>query len=513
MSGFTSLGKKGGGGGVVGGAESNSNAVGPFGTSLVSDMTPAAQAAFIYGINSTLWTTSSTGIGASASSSEGVMSCTSGNSLSGSACVKLSRVIKYRAGQGVLGRMTAIFDPGHTGTKQLAGMGNEESGYYFCKSGTDFGILHRETSKREIRSFAVTAQGSVTVVVTLGGESKSFAIAGGSNANQTSYLISQQDYSQLGSGWKAESIDGTVFFISDKPGPTNGAFGITVGGVSIVSLAQTLQAGVLPTETFITQSLWNIDTMDGNGASRAVLDTSKGNIYGVGYQYLGFGDPVFSIENPESGLLIDVHRIQTANVRTSTVLRNPQTTARWEAINSGSSAASVTVKGASAGIFNEGLVLRNIGTSFAVGGSKSSISTLVPVLSVRADRIFRNQSCYSEANIFNLSLGCDAGSAASNKFLRYYIYKNPALGGPVNFAKVDSNRSVISYDTAATSITLNNGQLLKSIIVAANSSETLSLENENFYISSGEIITIAAERAGSTTVDSAFVTVSWFEDQ
>lgn len=513
MSGFTSLGKKGSGG--IGGAAggTNANAVGPFGTSLVSDMTPAAQGAFIYGINSTLWMTSSTGTGAAATSSEGIMSCTSGNSLSGSTCVKLSRLIKYRAGQGVIGRMTAIFGPGNADTKQLAGMGNEESGYYFCKNGTNFGILHRETSKREIRSFAINAQASVTVVVTLGGESKSFAIVGGSSANQTSYLISQHDYSQLGSGWKAESIDGTVYFISDKPGPIGGTFGITVGGVSIVSLAQQVQAGVLPTETFISQSLWNIDTMDGSGASRAVLDTSKGNIYGIGYQYLGFGDPVFSIENPESGMLVDVHRIQTANVRTTTVLRNPQTTARWEAINSGSSAASVTVKGASAGVFNEGLVLRNIGTSFAAAGSKSTINTLVPIITIRADRIFRNQSCYSEANIFNLSLGCDAGSAAANKFLRYYIYKNAALGGPVNFAKVDSERSVISYDTAATSVTLNNGQLLKSVIVAANSSETLSLENENFYISSGETVTIAAERAGGTNVDAAFVTVSWFEDQ
>jgi hypothetical protein len=348
----------------------------------------------------------------------------------------------------------------------------------------------------------------------LGGESKSFSIVGGSNANQTSYLISQQDYSQVGSGWKAESINGTVYFTSDKPGPTVGTFDITVGGVTIVSLATRVQAGVLPTETFIPQSTWNIDPMDGTGASRNVLDTSKGNIYGVGYQYLGFGDPVFSIENPESGLLVDVHRIQTANQRTTTVLRNPQTTARWEAINSGSSATSVTLRGASAGIFTEGLVARNIGTTFATDGSATSVSTLVPILTIRTDRVHRNQNCYGEIEIFNMSLGCDAGSSSSNKILKFYVYKNASLGGPVNFQKIDANRSIVSKDTAATSITSNaNTQLLKSVIVAANSSVTIKLENENFFVSSGDTLTIAAERAGATTVDTALATIGWFEDQ
>ncbi|NBP02988.1 MAG: hypothetical protein EBU90_23325 [Proteobacteria bacterium] len=238
--------------------------------------------------------------------------------------VRLSRHARYRAGQGVMCRLTSVFDAGQADTKQLAGIGNDESGYYFCKNGTDFGILHRERSKREIRSFAITAQGSVTVVVTLAGESTSFAINGGSNANQTSYLISQQDYSNVSSGWKAESIDGIVYFIADKPGPFGGTFSITVSGVSIVSSASTVQVGELPIETFITQSLWNIDTMDGNGASRTNIDTSKGNIYGIGYQYLGFGDPVFSIENPETGLLTDVHRIQTANAKNRLVLGDQQ---------------------------------------------------------------------------------------------------------------------------------------------------------------------------------------------
>lgn len=515
MSGFTSLGKRTAGGGGSNG--SNANGLGPFGTTLVSNMTPAAQATFAHGTepHKLLWVTSSNGIGASVSVSEGIMSCSSGNSVSGSSSVRLSRHIKYRAGQGAMCRLTSIFGPGQTDTRQLAGIGNGESGYFFCKDGTDFGILHRSRSKREIRSFSITAQGAVTVVVTLNGESKSFAIDGGTNANQTSYLISQQDYSKIGSGWKAESIDGTVYFISDIPGPFGGTFSITVGGVSIVSTTSTLQVGELPIETFTTQSLWNLDTMDGNGPSRNTLNTSKGNVYGIGYQYLGFGDAVFSIENPESGFLTDVHKIQNTNVRDTLVLRDPATSARWEAINSGSSASSVTIKGASAAIFNEGLVQRNIGVAYAKGATKSSVSsTIVPVVTLRVNRVFNNQSNYGEIQLFNASFGCETGNSSSGKILKIILYKNAVLGGPVNFQHIDSTHSMVATDTAATTVSVgSNTQLLKEIIVGANTSVTLKIEDENFYVGNGETITVAAVRAGSSDIDTAAASVGWFEDQ
>lgn len=515
MSGFTSLGKKSSGG-FGGGGGTNSNAIGPFGTAIVSNLTPAAQAAFTYGTvpNSLLWVTQSSGIGALVSTSEAVMTCSSGTSVSGSSTVELSRFIRYRAGQGVVCRLTSIFDAGSTDTRQLAGAGNKESGYYFGRVGTNFGILHRETSKREIRTFTVTAQNAVTVTVTLAGEKKTFSISGGLNANQTAYLISQADYTQIGSGWSSEALGNTVYFISTAPGPWSGDFDITVSGVTIVSATGTVQAGVLPTDTFITQSLWNIDTMDGNGPSRTVLDPSKGNIYGIGYQYLGFGDPVFCIENPETGLLTDVHRIQTANSKTTVVVRNPQMSARWVAENSGSSATNVSVKGASAGIFNEGVVTRNIGVASAASASKTSIgATAVPVLTIRANKVFASQCCYGGLDIAEMSLSCDAGSSAGNKILKILVYKNALLGGPVNFTSTDS-RSFVSVDASATSFSTNGlTQLMKTILVAANSSVTIQLEDLGFFLTSGETLTIVAQRGASSDVDAALVSVGWFEDQ
>lgn len=512
MSGFTTIGKnvqgQGSGVGTSGGS------VGPFGTSLVSNMSPSGQATFVHGINDIQWLTSSTGTGAAITSSESVMTCSSGNSLSGSSEISMQRGMKYRAGQGGLCRLTAIFGSGVADTKQLAGLGNGENGFYFGMNGTQFGILHRETSKREIRAFTITSApaGAANIVVTLEGASKTVAINGGGSTTQTAYQLSRAVYSDLGSGWTTEVLGSVVYFIANIPGPFGGTFSATNLGSPIATVATT-RAGVLPTDTFIPQSQWNIDPMDGSGPSRFTLDKTKGNIYSVGYQYLGFGNPTFSIEDTETGFLADCHQIRSANLRTSTIIKDPTMTAKWIAINSGSSASSVSVKGASAGTFTEGLVNRSVGISFSSSATKANVSTIVPVISLRANKVYKGNINYGALDVFNIAVANDAGSSSTGKILKFYFYKNATLGGPANFTNVDSNRSIAATDTAATSITIGSDTLLiATLIVAANGSEVLKVENENFFINPGEVITIAAERV-SNTVDGAAVSMSWFEDQ
>ena len=518
MSGYTSLGKRGGSGGG-GGGDLNANAIGPFGTMLVSDLTPTGQAAFYSGINSAQWVTGTVGLSAngnpaSVSATDGVVVCTSGNSLSGSAQISLARGVKYRAGQGVLGRFTAIFGPGQPDTLQLAGIGNVESGFWFCLSGSNsFGILHRESSSREVRKFSsFSALGAITLTVTLDGKTKSITINGGTNANQTAHLVASQDYSQVGSGWYAEAHEDDVYFIANVPGPFNGTFSIVNGG-SPVATPSIAQAGVLPVQSFISQSQWNLDTMDGQGSSRFSLDRTKGNIYGIGYQYLGFGNPSFSIEDPETGLLKKCHMIQRANASTATIVKNPNMSVGWMAINSGSAASSVSVKGASAASFVEGQILRNIGVGFSAAAVKASISsTEIPILTIRVDKIHNNVYSNGEAAPTHMSLANDSGASSSGKLLKFFIYKNAELGGPVTWTDVDS-RSIVAYDTSATSFTKNSKTLLmKSVIVAANASMDLNLAEDGMYLTSGESLTITAQRV-SNDIDNAAVSISWYEDQ
>ena len=520
MSGFTSLGKKSLGGGAGGGSGLNANSVGPFGTSLVSEMSATAQGAFTFGLNTSIWSATVSGAVADALVSDGVVTLTSGNETDSSSTVGLSRGIRYRAGQGSMVRLTAIFQtPGQDDTLQMAGMGNRESGYFFAMSGSNFGIMHREKSSLEVRKFAVTSApaGAATLTVNLAGNSVSVPVNGGSSTSQTAYQITVSgSFNNAGSGWIAEAHGSNVYFASLIPGPYSGTFSLLNVATPIATVT-TETSGVLPTQTFIPQTSWNIDPMNGTGGSRFTLDVSKGNVYGIGLQYLGYGNAFFSVEDPETGLLTPCHMIRNTNARTSPVVKDPHMTAMWQVVNSGSLAQSVTMKGVSAANFVEGKILRSIGPSFSVSSERTGVNdvenVLTPLLTIRANVIHKGRVCFSEIDPFNLTVGSDTGSASSTTLLSVYVYKNANLGGPVNFTEVDSNRSICSYDTSATSITVTSRtQLIKSMVVAANESAVVDLMNDDFYLCSGETLTIAAKCNKNNTSD-VITSLSWYEDQ
>lgn len=485
--------------------------IGPFGTLEVSEATPGNQSTFIYGLNQSIWVTSSLGSGAGVTVSEGIVTCSSGISSTGRAVVQFKRGLQYRAGQGGSCKITAIFDPGVAGSRQIAGVGNTECGYYFSRTNTNFGITHTESGQREIRKLTITAAGSTeNVTITLNGVSTTINIAAGSNINQASYQISKGDFTQAFPGWVAEAIDGTVYFSAQSAGPLTGSYEIT-GGVTSGSFSR-VEAGVSPVSTFISQSQWNIDRFDGTGESRVTLNPGKGNVYGIGYQYLGFGDAIFSIEDPNKGVLVPVHRIINANSRNKVVLSNPYVAARWGAVNVGST-TNVSIKGGSAAQFVEGKIVRNIGPSFATGSVKASVGTsLVPLLTIRTNRVFKDTSSYGLIDPFNISIGHDTGSAASIALLQVFVYQNAGLQGRVNYQYVDQNNSFAAADYEATGSIINpNTSLRKNFIVGPNDSLTINLKDENFALSNGETLTIAAKTTKGTS--DVACSLSWFEDQ
>lgn len=513
MSGFTSLGKK-----LIDGSSINANSVGPFGTSLVSEQTATAQGAFTFTLNTSTWDSFTAGAGAAAAVSGGTVTVSSGTSLSGSAVVKLTRGIRYRAGQGSMVRLTTIFGSGQNDTMQLAGMGNSESGYYFAMSGSNFGILHREKSALEVRKFTITSApaGVANLTLTLNGNAMTVPVNGGGSTSQTAYQITVSgSYNNVGSGWIAEAHDSEVYFAARMAGPKGGTFSLFNGGGSIATVTTTTP-GELPTQTFIPQSSWNIDPMNGSGQSRFTLDTTKGNIYGVGLQYLGFGNATFSIEDSETGFLTPCHMIRNANARTTPVVKDPHMTAKWQVENSGSLAGNVSLKGASAANFVEGKILRDIGPSFSTSvertGGNTIGTTLTPILTIRANAIHQGRVCHGELDPFNLTIGSDTGNASSTVLVTVYVYKNVDLGGPVNFTYVDSTRSICSYDTSATSLTVTaRSRLLKTVVIAANRAEIMNLIAEDFFLCSGETLTVAA-KCNKNSSD-VIASLSWYEDQ
>ena len=477
-----------------------------FGEPTFNLLTPTSQATLTLGLSRLEWLTQSNGTGAIASAVSGSMVLESGTSTSGTCVVHLHKGLTYRSGQGSLIRQSAIFNTGVANTLAMVGGGNDESGFYFGYNGINFGIFHQQTGQQEVRRMTITAgvATSTDVTMTLGDAKVTKSIAGGGNIKTTAWELSQQNFNNVGVGWQAEACGADVYFVSLRPNPVTGTF--SAAALNMTSSFVRHVAGTAVSRTFTSQSLWNIDPMNGTGPSGGTLDPTKGNVYHTSFQYLGFGNTKFAIEDQTAGIFIPVHNIQQANTRTSLILSNPRVFARWSVENSGS-LASTYVSGSSGATFTEGQLLKKVGLRFAVTGSKTSVTTEVPVISLRADRVFDHRVNFGSLETQTVTATIAIGGSGT-RTATIAVYKDGDITGPVNFTKVSSTRSIASYDIAATGYAKNTtGELIDAFVLGGEAS--ITDRAIQFHIGVGETMTITCAANNSADID---VTLAWLED-
>ena len=471
---------------------------------------PQGQGDFVYGIQSDIFTTSSFA-GGSTTTNNGLCELASGTNVAGSATVQLRRGLKYRPGQGSLLKITALYDTPDAGNSQFVGAGTAECGYFLGYFGTSFGILHSITGQREIRKLTITSgAGAGSVNVTLDGNLISVPVSGASDPEQTAYELARADYSQVGNGgWLADAISGSVFYIAARSNSTStGSYSVV--GSGITGSFTRIKAGLAQTNTFISQSSFNFDTLDGKGPTTMTLDPSKGNVFEVAFQYLGFGNASFSVEDPETGKFALFHTVKNANSRTTPVLKNPNVSVLATSANIGGT-TSKTLKTASIAGFIEGEVAR-LDPKFAKSFQLPSInsSTYVPLGALKVNRVFNGESCFGEFDILRI-----AGSNESTaKTLTIGFFLDSKIDGEVNFQYVDENSSIVSYaDLDPTSDTIDNIANLTPFyetIVGPNNSVQENLDLLKFIFGVGRDLVIAVKTTGAVA---GAVSVQWFEQQ
>ncbi len=495
------------------GSSVNVDVAGPlsgFGELEVVSPTPTSQVSFVYGLNPLLVTSQTYGAGASASAVNGEAVLSSGTSNDGYARLISKKVAKYRPGQATLARWTARYSNPIIGNRQMAGVYNLEGGYRFGYDGVQFGILYTESGTIEIQALTITTKSSAatTVTVTLdGGTPVTVSVTNGANASITAYEISRGDYSQTAGGWDAIAIQNVVFFTRRVAGPA-GASSFNPGVSGAIGSFSTLTVGVNPSEIFIPQEDWNVDTCNGAGNSRINIDHTKGNIYQVQFQYLGYGNAFFSVVNEETGRPVLCHIIKNANTRTSTNLRNPNLYLSWESINNGSTISS-SIFGASGGTFVEGPI-RYLGAQFSATGTKSiAASTETPIITLRASNIFRNRKSMVQIQMDRISVACDGAKTVDVK-----VYKNGTLVG-AQFQRLSATTSSSDIDSSATSFSLGSGNQIFGFSVAKTGNSTESLTDLDLFLQGGDTITITAFTAtpgGGGGGSDVSVSVVWIED-
>jgi hypothetical protein len=466
---------------------------------------PTSQVAFIYGLNPLLVTTDVYGTGATVTLSNGEAVMTSGTATDGYARLTSKKVAKYRAGQATMAKWTARFTTGSAGNRQMAGLYNIEAGYQFGYNGTAFGILYTETATVEVQTLTVTvaptSAGNVTVTLDAG-TPVVVAISNQPNTSVTASEIAAANYSQTAGGWDAQAVANVVYFTRKTAG-TAGASSFSAGTTGMAATFAILTTGTSPTEQFIPQSSWNVDRFDGTGPSGQTIDPTKGNVYGVQFQYLGYGDAFFYIVNGLTGRPQLVHVIRNANTRTSTNLRNPNLYLVWESRNIGTG-TSVVMRGASGGAFVEGSV-RFLGAQFAAPpvAVTAGAGVETPVLSLRANTVYLNRQSTAQMQIDRISVACDG-----TKTVLFKVYKNSTLTAP-RWQFVNSTTSAASFDQNATGFSVGNGTLVYSFSVSKTGNTTEQLTDIDLFLQAGDYLTITATSVNASDVAASIV---WIED-
>lgn len=80
-------------------------------------------------------------------------------------------------------------------------------------------------------------------------------------------------------------------------------------------------------DTDVAQSSWNVDKLDGTGASGKTLDISKANIYFISFEWLGVGDVVFGVFFDRMPVIC--HILENSNALTSVYMSTPNLPVRY----------------------------------------------------------------------------------------------------------------------------------------------------------------------------------------
>ncbi|WP_125154785.1 hypothetical protein [Clostridium rectalis] len=260
-----------------------------------------------------------------------------------------------------------------------------------------------------------------------------------------------------------------------------------------------IQNGTL---NWISKDDWNVDKMDGSGPSQMTLDPTKGNVYSIQYQWLGFGVINFYITSTLTGQPMLVHRIQYPNTATVPSVYNPSFPLTAKVLNSGNT-SNIVLKTPSAMAFCEGdgysqaIITRN--------SISNSISSLVPS-NLNALTLLNTSTFVGKVNRTRIRLDFVSTSIQGLAAVTFKLIRNATFGTGLSYNSINSNTSVIQYSTTQTTAT--GGIQIFSFESPVNLGSQLFLNSLNIFLAPGETLTLQATSTGTNQIDCSF---SWEE--
>ena len=255
-------------------------------------------------------------------------------------------------------------------------------------------------------------------------------------------------------------------------------------------------------ENWTYQEDFNLDKLDGQANSQFKYFPSKGNVFDIQYQWLGYGSIVFNIENPETGLFMPFHRIQYSNTATSPSTEFGSNPILLRVETNETTTNPPTLRGASLFGYLEGQLVYT-GPKFGANNAVVGIGTSQQnILTLKNELVFKTKQNKISTKTEGLSF-----SAEGSQPVTVQIRKNATIGGSPVFNPIGVD-SVISKDIAGTSVT--GGTLLASFTLNKVGSIFISKADFETFLSPGETLTFSAAVSGGTST--VVASVNWVED-
>jgi len=252
-------------------------------------------------------------------------------------------------------------------------------------------------------------------------------------------------------------------------------------------------------DTWVAQTAWSEDTMDGNGPTKMTLDHTKLNVFAIEYQWLGAGEIDFKIEDTETGKYVTVHKIRYTNLNILPSTFNPSFPLHMS-ITKTSGAIDIVMKAASMAGFVEGKSVVTGPINTFDGNSTHSAETAFFSL--------QNVSTYigvkNRVTAFLTSLGI---ANDVNQLATFRVYLNATLAGTPTWVNVNGTNSVMQSDIVQTYV--SGGKILFAATIGKDSGENFIFPDEKYALRPGDIITITSESASSNAMAAS---INWQED-
>lgn len=474
--------------------DNSSGSVSAFGEQSVAELTSIVNVQFPYNIHHDLLEERHNNGSASVANS---MVALSTGAVASQMASLLTRVpIKYYSGIGGLVRFTTIYTAGVAGSNQYHGVGDSGDGYFFGYQGADFGVLRRFGGNPEIRTIQVTTKSTTAenITITLDGDvdaTVTVTDATAGDATTTANDIAAHDFSGLGSGWTARAEGDKVYFHSFNSTPRTGSYTLSGATTAVGTQAQVL-AGVVPDDTDFT-TLTNFS----EGAPTG-FDPTKGNVYQIRYQWLGFGQITFYIENNATGRFEPAHKIKYTNENITPSVYNPTLPICLMCQNT-TNDTDIVVKSSSMAGFIEGKKPEAVVKHVHIIDKTFSSTTIVPAITLLNDELFQSKLNRVRIKITKISVEVQSGKPVIIQLVR-----NAILTGAV-FTAHDADESVTLVDTTASAT--ENGEILDAGTVTTDAERT-----PNQYVEVEQTMTIAGAQASSGTASVCKIIVNWEED-